>query len=209
MSQITYKELEAEIERSISMPLRNLPHFAGLCPHVSIHDKNGRKKRHSASAENWSADSGEIRVNFDAASSELASPPLPPVPDPVRSTKPDIDDPTAALIRSLDSAESKPGYDFVALKWFRDSVLPAVRPTWMDPGTRAAVLRDAIERRIVLTSKVPNPKSPMFPVTAIRLNRSLPEVQTLLGPSEHSPLGFQPVAIRGEALSTTVLRERR
>jgi len=49
----------------------------------------------------------------------------------------------------------------------------------------------------------------MFPVTAIRLNRSLPEVQTLLGAAADSPLGFQPVAIRGEALSATVLRERR
>lgn len=207
MSGITIKELETEIERSISASLRNLSHFSGYRPHVSIHDKKtGRKKRHDTSADKWSADSGEIRVSFEIAQ-EPASPP--PAPDPVWPTKSEVDDTTAELIRSLDSAESKPGYDFVALKWFRDSVLPAVRPAWADPGARAAVLRDAIERRIVLTSKVPNPKSPMFPVTAIRLNRSLPEVQTLLGPSEAPPLGFQPVAIRGEALSTTVLRERR
>jgi len=203
---LTYKELETELERSISASLRNLSHFAGFRPHVSIHDKKGRKKRQNASAENWSADTGEIRVSFEAAR-EPASPP--PAPDPVRTAKPVVDDPTAELIRRLDSAESKPGYDFVALKWFRDSVLPAVRPAWADAGARAAVLRDAIERRIVLTSKVPNPKSPMFPVTAIRLNRSLPEVQTLLGAARDSPLGFQPVAIRGEALSATVLRERR
>jgi hypothetical protein len=163
------------------------------------------KKDQNASVGNWSADSEETRVSFEIAH-EPASPP--PGSEPVRPNQP-VSDSTAELIRSLSDAESKPEYDFVALKWFRDSVLPAVHPAWADPDARAAVLRDAIERRFVLTSKVPNPKSPMFPVTAIRLNRSLPEIQTLLGPIENSPLGFQPVAIRGEALSATVLRERR
>jgi hypothetical protein len=61
----------------------------------------------------------------------------------------------------------------------------------------------------VLTSKVPNPKSPAFPVTAIRLNRSLPEVAEILGAPAPPPAEFSPIAIRGEELSQTVLRERR
>jgi len=71
------------------------------------------------------------------------------------------------------------------------------------------VLREAIEKRLVLTNKVPNPKSPQFPVTALRLNRSLPETQAILGTHDTTSSEFQPVAIRGEAISTTILRERR
>jgi len=148
-------------------------------------------------AENWSADHGEIRVTFEAA------------PGPASPPESEVDNSLAELICTLDRAELRPGYDFVALKWFRDSVLPAVRPSWAGPAGRTAVLGDAIERQIVLTSKVPNPKSPMFPVTAIRLNRSLPEVRRLLGAAGDASPGFHPVAIRGEALSATVLRERR
>ena len=112
------------------------------------------------------------------------------------------------LVRSLDRAESKPAYDFVALKWFRDVVLPGVRPE-MSSEERNLVLREAIEKRLVLTNKVPNPKSPQFPVTALRLNRSLPETQAILGTHDTTSSEFQPVAIRGEAISTTILRERR
>jgi hypothetical protein len=113
------------------------------------------------------------------------------------------------LIRALNNTESRPGYSFVALKWFRDQVLPAVRPEWSAPEVRSAILRDAIDRRLVLKSPVPNPKSPAFPVTAIRLNRSLPEVAEILGAPAPPPTEFSPIAIRGEDLSQTVLRERR
>jgi len=61
----------------------------------------------------------------------------------------------------------------------------------------------------VLTSKVPNPKSPSYPVTAIRLNRQHPQVAAVLGEQDSAALGFQPVDIRGEPLSETVLRDRR
>ena len=74
---------------------------------------------------------------------------------------------------------------------------------------RDQVLREAINDGIVLTSKVPNPKSPAFPVTAIRLNRQHPQVVTVLGEQETPAAGFQPVDIGGEPLSETVLRERR
>src|SRR5258708_28693750 len=35
--------------------------------HVSLLDKSGRKKKKNASAENWSPDSGEIRIFFEPA----------------------------------------------------------------------------------------------------------------------------------------------
>jgi len=98
----------------------------------------------------------------------------------------------------------------VGLKWFRDVAM-------MENGSasfpfasedRNALIRDAIARGIVLPGKVPNPKKPEFPVTSVRLNRVLPEVRAVLS-SLAGPAGFRPVAIRGEALSATVLRDRR
>ncbi len=113
------------------------------------------------------------------------------------------------MIRSLDRAEKRPGYPFVSLKWFRDQALPAEGWDWTGSDeTRQNVLRIAIEKRLILTSKVPNPKSPQFPVTAIRLNRLMPEVAGVLG-EKSEDWDFHPVEIRGEPLSATILRERR
>jgi len=114
------------------------------------------------------------------------------------------------LIRCLDLAESRPGYTFVALKWFRDVALPGSASAWaQSDAVRSNVLREAIDRRIVVTGRIPNPKSPQFPVTTLKLNRLLPEVRTVLGRGDSMEEGFEPITIRGENLSATVLRERR
>ncbi|MBZ5728767.1 MAG: hypothetical protein LAP87_27780 [Acidobacteriia bacterium] len=214
MAENTIRDLESLIEQRFLSSLGSLPQLAGYRPRVSLLDKKGRKKRHSASAENWLPESDEIRVSFESddrapASAPAETPPPPQTEAPVR-TGPPASGPIHDLVRSLERAESKQGFSFVALKWFRDSVLPAVRPEWADSDGRNAALRDAIERRLILTSRVPNPKSPEFPVTAIRVNRSLPEVQAILGSSsETGDTDFQPVTVRGEPLSATILRERR
>jgi hypothetical protein len=219
----TIQELESHLEVGLSK-LRSpeyKPLEAYLLPlvpqnyrvHVSLLDKSGRKKKKNASADNWSPESGEIRIYFEAVNpsspENLASVPIPQT----RLSKPKTavpSDPISDLARALDRAESRPGYDFVALKWFRDVFLPAEGLGWTQADSmRQDVLRQAIEKRIVLTSKVPNPKSPQFPVTAIRLNRLLQETQIILGGETASGCGFEPVEIRGESLSETVLRERR
>jgi len=68
-----------------------------------------------------------------------------------------------------------------------------------------------INKRFVLVGKVPNPKSPQFPVTTIRIekNRLMPEVKAVLGQSDSPDLDFAPIEISGEPLSATILRERR
>src|SRR5260370_35858180 len=183
--------------------------------HVSLLDKSGRKKKKNASANNWSPDSGEIRIFFEPATQSSSSDRVKPesIPIPAKSTerKPAMTSgPVSDLIRVLDRTESRPGYEFVALKWFRDVVLTTEGFEWaLSDSMRQSVLREAIERRLVLTSKVPNPKSPQFPVTTIRLNRLLPDTQAILGAKGISGSEFDPIEIRGENLSATVLRERR
>jgi hypothetical protein len=98
----------------------------------------------------------------------------------------------------------------VPLKKFRDEILAAESlPSIRTDVERQNVLRSAIEKKFVLLGKVANPKAPEFPVTTIRLNRMLPEVQRILGQGESPDMDFRPVEIRGEPLSTTILRERR
>jgi hypothetical protein len=207
---LTIEEVEARLEQGLAK-LRS-PEYKPLEPllqplipkgyrvHVSLVDKKGRKKRKTASADNWSPDLGEVRLNFEPdASADLIA----------KKSDAKASEPTSDLVRTLDRVEFRPGYQFVALKWFRDVALPGESFEWaQSDSVRQDLLREAIEKRLILTSKVPNPKSPQFPVTAIRLNRLLPEIQAILG--EHvADSDFRPVDIRGERLSATVLRERR
>jgi len=175
-----------------------------------------RKKRQSASFEkSWFPDRDSIQITFEARSGqphETSQPavgaPSSTLADP-KPNPPSSNDPVSDLIKALDRAESQPGYNFVALKWFRDTALPSGGLVWANAASIREVLGNCIEKRLILTSKVPNPRSPQFPVTAIRLNRLIPEVKAILGTEDEGMPDFQPVPIRGENLSATVLRERR
>jgi hypothetical protein len=112
------------------------------------------------------------------------------------------------LVRALAIAE-RDQPSFVALKWFRDSFLPYQGFDWAAvPESRHHALREAISRNWIGTMKIPNPRNPQFPVTAIRINRLLSDVRSALDQAGAGSL-FMPVSISGEPLSSTVLRERR
>jgi hypothetical protein len=114
------------------------------------------------------------------------------------------------LIRALARVEARPGFNFVALKWFRDVALLDENFNWANfDSARRETLREATEKRLVLTNKIQNPKAPQYPVTTLRLNRAHPQVQAILGTSATTDDEFAPIEIRGEDLSATVLRERR
>jgi len=198
---------------------------------VSLLDANGRKKRSSAAAGNWSWESGRIELRFEPGQASprgsAQAPPSAGSKQPAAApsggqftrtavgaaTKPTPEQPSEAellriLAKTLDHAESRPGWNFVPLKKFRDEIILAENPTVTDVEWHN-VLRSAIDKRLVLVGKVPNPKAPEFPVTTVRLNRLMPEVMILLGHTSDPDLDFHPVEIRGEPLSATILRERR
>lgn len=223
----TIEQVEPELEHLLSKPVHDLfrelntPLPDGYRLRIALLDRNGRKKRSNASADNWSPESGRLEMWFEPVGGERAMdqanlpkdtparPNVSFVKAPVRTPREGAD-PVADLVRALDRAESRPGWDFVALKWFRDEALPSEGFSWTSSdAVRQSVLRSAIEKRLVLTSKIPNPKAPQFPVTAIRVNRLLPEVKAILGQPGTSEMEFEPIAIQGENLSDTILRERR
>ena len=224
------KDVEPELAKKLVEPLRNaLRNLSYSSPEhyqirVFLLDERGRKKRSNAAAQSWSPDSGRIEIRFEPTSQEqeeLCS----QTPRRTENTtssehegsaakladsSPHLHPAEAELLRALNRAESKPGWNFVLLKKFRDEILPQEHLTSMRTQVEQHnTLRSVIEKRFVLLGKVPNPKSPQFPVTTIRLNRLMSEVRVALGQKANADLDFQPVEIQGEPLSATILRERR
>ncbi|HEX4209606.1 MAG TPA: hypothetical protein VHY56_04375 [Candidatus Binataceae bacterium] len=180
---------------------------------VRLHGRERGKRRTAEFPKSWSPETDSITITFEPT--EDSEPEL--WSDATTTARNEAAPPHAnsealtELIKALDRAEARPGYDFVSLKWFRDTALVAEGFAWVgDNVARQELLREAIDKRLIITHRVANPKSPQFPVTAIRLNRSMPEVKAIFGiRGEGQRLAFQPIAIRGEALSATVLRDRR
>jgi len=176
-----------------------------------------RKKRNTASADGWSPQNGDtVVIHFEPSSAvgqsrtDSEAKPAPQNQRTVVPSRSPTPDPVPDLISALDRAESRPGFEFVALKWFRDSALVEEGFAWAQTeSARQSALRDAIANRLILTNKVENPRSPQFPVTTVRLNRLLPEVQAILRGSGQGAEEFEPVSIKGEPLSATILRDRR
>jgi hypothetical protein len=182
---------------------------------VELCGENGRSKRRNASADAWSPEEDEVRIYFERIDGEESAPrAVRSAPrammdhhyedagDSQESIIPaDLDARVKELCAALAEAE-RGGHAFIALKWFRDSFLPRKAFRWnQNPESRQSVLAEAIQRGVVLTSKIANPKTPAYPTTTIRLNRAeagMPEeVQR-----------FHPVEIHGENLSAVIEEER-
>jgi hypothetical protein len=182
---------------------------------VELCSENGRSKRRNASADTWSPEEDEVRIYFERVSDGEPSSrpartqrtPIPPrtayeEDDAQEAVLPaDMDTRVKELCTALAEAE-RGGHAFIALKWFRDSFLPRKAYRWnQHPETRQSVLAEAIQRGVVLTSKIANPKTPTYPTTTIRLNRAEAGI-----PEEAQR--FHPVSMQGETIAKTVEEER-
>jgi len=181
---------------------------------VELCGENGRSKRRNAAADTWTPEEDEVRIYFERIDGvEVA----PRAARPLRATTvpayededdgqeavipADLDARVKELCAALAEAE-RGGHAFIALKWFRDSFLPRKAFRWnQQPESRQAVLAEAIQRGVVVTSKIANPKTPAYPTTTIRLNRAeagMPE----------ETQRFHPVAIHGDSISDAIDEER-
>lgn len=222
MKKIRIEQVEPRFAQELEPPLKTtLKKLGYAIPEsfrlrVSLLQANGRKKRSNAGADTWAPESERMEFWLEPATPEKTVLPtkvshqaeaLPP--QNTGGQKVYVHPAEAELLRALDDAESTPGWNFVSLKKFRDEILPSANvPSIRSDVERQSVLRSTIEKRLILKKPVPNPKSPQFPVTSIRLNRLMPEVQEVLGLPKKD-LDFHPIHIKGEPLSATILRERR
>jgi hypothetical protein len=205
-------ELSFSQDPGLSRALRFLapPGYQAI---VELCSENGRSKRRNATAEEWSPEEDEVRIYFERIDDGE------PAPRPVRNSRPviehhsdhdegqevlipgDLDIRVKELCSALAEAE-RGGHAFIALKWFRDSFLPRKAFRWnQNPESRQSILAEAIQRGVVLTSKIANPKTPAYPTTTIRLNRAEAGI-----PEEAQR--FHPVPIQGETLAAVIDEER-
>ena len=182
---------------------------------MKLCSENGRSKRRNASADTWSPEEDEVRIYFERIDGaeplprpsarrapRLSSPPSRTLEDGQEALIPaDLDARVKELCAALAEAE-RGGHAFIALKWFRDSFLPRKAFRWnQHPESRQAVLAEAIQRGVVLTSKIANPKTPAYPTTTIRLNRAEAGI-----PEEAQR--FHPVAAHGDSIAEAIEEER-
>ena len=230
MKKISIQQVEPRFAQELETPLKaalkqlgySIPESFRL--RVSLLAADGRKKRSNAAAQTWAPESDRMQFWLEPSTAGETVFPAEAlhraedlsVPNSMQAEAQSasgarifVHQAEAELLRALDRAESTPGWSFVSLKKFRDEILPSEdAPSIRTDVERQNVLRVAIDKRLILKSKVQNPKSPQFPVTTIRLNRLMPEVQKVLGLPK-GDLDFHPIHIKGESLSATILRERR
>lgn len=193
---------------SVSLPpsLQGLRHLPVLdhTPEVTIRYRGHRRIRGDADASYFDPGSCELVIGFSpTAAHDRTDTELPESESSGDAV--DLEQATLQLVAALTETERQ--RPFVALKWFRDRVLPQSGQGWADdPRVRSVVLRHATDQRLVLTGQAPNPNQPLHPVTTVRVNRRHPRLQA--GPPPSSA-AFAPVRIRGGAISETVLDDRR
>jgi hypothetical protein len=186
---------------------------AGYQVIVELCSENGRSKRRNAMADSWSPEDDEVRIYFERLDGEepatrssrtsrgVASRLLEDDVEVDALLPADLDIQVRELCGALAEAE-RGGHAFIALKWFRDSFLPRKTYRWnQHPETRQAVLAEAIQRGVVLTSKIANPKTPAYPTTTIRLNRAEAGI-----PEEAQR--FHPVEAQGEPVGVAIDEDR-
>ena len=173
---------------------------------VELCGESGRSKRRNASAQTWSPEEDELRIYFEHA--DGAEAPVRPLravaelpaeeDDGQEAVIPaDLDTRVKELCSALAEAE-RGGHAFIALKWFRDSFLPRKAFRWnQHPESRQSVLAEAIQRGLVITSKIANPKTPAYPTTTIRLNRAE------AGITEEAQR-FHPVEAHGDSIAEAI-----
>ncbi len=178
---------------------------------VELCSENGRSKRRNALADTWSPEEDEVRIYFERVNDGEAPLRTRPQRTPMAREEgeeeeepvmpADMDARVKELCSALAEAE-RGGHAFIALKWFRDSFLPRKAYRWnQHPESRQSVLAEAIQRGVVLTSKIANPKTPAYPTTTIRLNRA----EAGIGEEVQR---FHPVAMQGEPLAVAIEEDR-
>ena len=114
------------------------------------------------------------------------------------------------LVQALDRAERMQGVGSVALEWFREVFLPGEGYDWAgSPLDVDAALKAASGKGVFTIAKKSDSWSPAIRVTVIKLERLNKAVADILRELIVDAFNFQPVEIRGEPLSETVMRDRR
>ena len=118
----------ADIELELSQTMRECLYKLGILPEgyqceVHLHRGNRKKRRDADFESYWDPDTDSIRISFSPTEEEVATS-TGEVAGASRAVNlHSAEDRLSDLVRALDRAETRPGYEFVSLKWFRDAAL--------------------------------------------------------------------------------------
>src|ERR1700690_2153806 len=153
----TIEQVESQFEQKVYEALKELDLLPEGYKHcVRFHGEKKDKRKSAAFEKNWRPNEDSIRIRFELIQETPKLPAQPvaksavalPISSPAQSLAVAAD-PLADLIRALDRAESRRGYEFVSLKWFRDSALLSAGFSWASAdATRQNVLRSALDKRL-------------------------------------------------------------
>jgi hypothetical protein len=182
--------LNTEIQKALSLLVPS-----GYRPVVQLQEDR-RKKRSTAAGSNWSPETGEIFIYFERIT---AKPTAKHTPLPAYDAVIEVNDERIKQCCDALGDIEKTGRQFIALKWFRDTVLANAGFDWSDSlELRQNVLTTAIEQDRIQTKKIPNPKSALHPTTVVSLKR------TAISPSR-----FQPIPLSSAvSASQTLIQDR-
>ena len=207
LAKLPVVTLPGELEGLRHLPVNTHRAVVGIRSAPS-EGRMGRKVREDASASYFNPDTCEVAIRFvplDEQEGEAWGYEGGSLGAEDEGREFDMESALDQLINELRKAER--AQPFVGLQWFRDGLLPKCGYPWTkEQGGRASVLRRALDETLVLTSQAPNPKEPMHPVTALRINRSHPRFRRM---ETSRKSGFKPLRIRGGAISDTVIGDRR
>ena len=124
--------------------------------------------------------------------------------DKIAGVKINAEEPMGQLIIELDKAELT--YRHVPLAEFRDHILPKSGLDWAKDSAKVkSLLKDAIDRDLILTYRMLLSHNIMGSTTTVRLNRS--GKRTRSKGNTRRPR-FEPIRIRGGPISDTVIEDR-
>jgi len=116
----------------------------------------------------------------------------------------DVDPVVERVIRELRTQERR--RDFIWAGFVVKDLLPSLG---LDERESQVLFDNMRNEGMISLTKKPSPKNPDFSATSVQLNNDHPAVRRVLGGNGEPKKGFQPIPIRGEPLSATIIRERR
>lgn len=214
----------AEMETEVSRTVESSHHFDGFQAKATAYGPQ-RKKKSTAPESAFQPGRDRFVIEYVPAASvparrsvaALIVPTSPAVSRQPYAAAPAVPraevsselDHAADLIRALADAEARPGFHFVGLKWFRDVGLTQRGLSWASvPNARYTAVNTAIAQGCVIAEKLDNPNRPEHPTSVLKLNRSHPAVQAILNQPTRPGFNFPLVTVRGEPVSSTVIRDR-
>ncbi len=173
-----------EIEQQLERTSLHRPGFRIRVYHLAGTDTRSlRRMRRETPVDEWLPETDSLLIHYEFVGQQPMAEPMRPAmgyaPPQAAAFAPSSPERREELLQALGRAETLPGYDFVALKWFRDVYLPQAAPWAISEVERRRVLNDAIREQSIIVGKVANPVRPQFPTTTIRLNRASAQVQKI------------------------------